>query len=77
MDIKAPNHNEFLNFQISRHIIQQAKDCLVILEEFKDDGFLNEEGYNRLRKKILSSSNDKIRDMKAIIEQFEIELRKT
>ena len=77
MDIKTPNHNEFLNFQISRNMIGQIKDCLIILEDFKKDGFLSEEGYSRLRGYLLGKTNDRIRDLQGVVEQFNIELRKT
>jgi hypothetical protein len=76
MEIKDQSHNDFLNFQVQRNMINSAKDCLVILEDLKADNILSEEYYIRLRAKILSSVNDRIRDMKAIIDQFTVELRK-
>jgi hypothetical protein len=76
MKVQGSNHNEFLIFQCSRNIINQAKDCLIILEDLKKDNILSEEYYARLRSKILGSANDKVRDMTAIIQQFSVELNK-
>jgi len=76
MEIKGASHNEFLNFQFRRNMLNEAKDCLNILEDFKKDGFLSEEGYSRLRSRLLGVTNDRIRDMEAILGQFTVELRK-
>ncbi len=77
MKAEGLNHNDFLNFQIARNMMNQAKDFLMILEDFKKDNILSEEYYARLRSKILGTTNDKIRDLKEAIDQFDIELRKT
>jgi len=49
---------------------------LVILEDFKNDNVISEEYYQKLRKKILGSANDKIRDWEEIIKGLDIEIRK-
>lgn len=71
------NHNEFLNFHVNRAMINLAKDCLCILEDFKEDGIINDDYYQKLRSRLLSRSNDSIRELKEIISQFDIELKKT
>lgn len=65
MDIKM---KEFVLFQNRRKVINLYKNFLILLEDLKEDGYnISEEKYQRLRKKVLDSGNDTIR-------QFEEEL---
>lgn len=59
---------EFILFQNRRKVINLYKNFLILLEDLKEDGYnISEEKYQRLRKKVLDSGNDAIR-------QFEEEL---
>ena len=65
MDIKM---KEFVLFQNRRKVINLYKNFLILLEDLKEDGYnISDEKYQRLRKKVLDSGNDSIR-------QFEEEL---
>lgn len=65
MDIKM---KEFVLFQNRRKVINLYKNFLILLEDLKEDGYnISEEKYQRLRKRVLDSGNDAIR-------QFEEEL---
>jgi hypothetical protein len=65
MDIKM---KEFVLFQNRRKVINLYKNFLILLEDLKEDGYnITEDKYQRLRKKVLDSGNDTIR-------QFEEEL---
>ncbi len=65
MDIKM---KEFILFQNRRKVINLYKNFLILLEDLKEDGYnISEDKYQRLRKKVLDSGNDAIR-------QFEEEL---
>ncbi len=65
MDIKM---KEFVLFQNRRKVINLYKNFLILLEDLKEDGYnITEDKYQRLRKKVLDSGNDAIR-------QFEEEL---
>jgi hypothetical protein len=65
MDIKM---KEFILFQNRRKVINLYKNFLILLEDLKEDGYnISEEKYQRLRKRVLDSGNDTIR-------QFEEEL---
>ena len=65
MDIKM---KEFILFQNRRKVINLYKNFLILLEDLKEDGYdISEEKYQRLRKKVLDSGNNAIR-------QFEEEL---
>lgn len=72
-----PNHNDFIMFQIRRNILNMAKECLIILEDLKKENVLSEEYYHKMRGKILSGANDKIRDLQEIIKDLDIEIKKT
>ncbi len=59
---------EFILFQNRRKVINLYKNFLILLEDLKEDGYnISEDKYQRLRKKVLDSGNDTIR-------QFEEEL---
>ena len=59
---------EFILFQNRRKVINLYKNFLILLEDLKEDGYnISEEKYQRLRKRVLDSGNDTIR-------QFEEEL---
>ena len=65
MDIKM---KEFVLFQNRRKVVNLYKNFLILLEDLKEDGYnISEEKYQRLRKRVLDSGNDTIR-------QFEEEL---
>ena len=65
MDIKM---KEFVLFQNRRKVVNLYKNFLILLEDLKEDGYnISEEKYQRLRKRVLDSGNDAIR-------QFEEEL---
>lgn len=70
------NHNDFLSFQCARALLNLNKEFLIILEDFKTDGFLTQDGYNKLRSRLLRAANDKIRDLQEVISQCNIELKK-
>lgn len=69
------NHNKFLCFQVSRNIIQLAKNFLILLEELRDNGRITVDEYQRLRSKVLGHSNDISRDLQTTIENFEVKLK--
>lgn len=76
MKNKSGDHNDFLNLLVYRSIINLSKSFLVTLEEFETDGIINQEYYQKQRKKILSEANDKIREFQETLERFKVELRK-
>lgn len=65
IDIKL---KEFVLFKNRRQVVNLYKNFLILLEDLKEDGYnISDEKYQRLRKKVLDSGNDSIR-------QFEEEL---
>ena len=60
IDIKL---KEFVLFKNRRQVVNLYKNFLILLEDLKEDGYnINDEKYQRLRKKILDSGNDSIRN---------------
>ena len=65
IDIKL---KEYVLFKNRRQVVNLYKNFLILLEDLKEDGYnISEDKYQRLRKKVLDSGNDTIR-------QFEEEL---
>lgn len=65
LDIKL---KEYIIFHNKRKVVNLYKNFLIILEDLREDGYnISDEKYQRLRKRILDSGNDAIR-------QFEEEL---
>jgi len=59
IDIKL---KEYVLFKNRRQVVNLYKNFLILLEDLKEDGYnINDEKYQRLRKKILDSGNDSIR----------------
>jgi hypothetical protein len=60
IDIKI---KEYVLFKNRRQVVNLYKNFLILLEDLKEDGYnINDEKYQRLRKKILDSGNDSIRN---------------
>jgi hypothetical protein len=65
LDIKL---KEYIIFHNKRKVVNLYKNFLIILEDLREDGYnISDEKYQRLRKRVLDSGNDAIR-------QFEEEL---
>jgi hypothetical protein len=65
IDIKL---KDYVLFKNRRQVVNLYKNFLILLEDLKEDGYnISDEKYQRLRKKVLDSGNDSIR-------QFEEEL---
>tara|TARA_B100001245_G_C22699343_1_gene340833 strand:+ start:413 stop:634 length:222 start_codon:yes stop_codon:yes gene_type:complete len=64
---------EFLRFQNKRKVIGLCKNFLVLLEDVKDGpNRLTDEQYQKLRKKILDSGNDVIREFDEYTDKLDI-----
>ena len=60
IDIKL---KDYILFKNRRQVLNLYKNFLILLEDLKEDGYnINDEKYQRLRKKILDSGNDSIRN---------------
>lgn len=75
-DCNNQNHNDFLVFQIKRGLFYIMKNYLNTLEEFKEDNLISQEYFDKARKRILSDTNNKLREIEEIIQDLNIELKK-
>lgn len=67
----------FVEFQIDRNITNLYKSFLIILEDLSDPPYnLPEEVRIKLRKKILDSGNDTIRELNVLISKFDLKFKK-
>lgn len=69
------NHNDYIEFQLKRNVTVLFKNFLVLLEDLRDYNNISEEEYQKLRKKVLSNSNDCIRELTQTISQFNFQLK--
>ena len=63
---------EYIAFKSHRVITGLFKDFLFILEELEDSGRINEEMFDRLRKRVLTRGNNAIRTITEEIESLDI-----
>ena len=60
----SDNAKDFVQFQNQRKIIGLCKNFLFLIEDIKNEkGVLDEEAYQRVRKRVLDYGNDTIREM--------------
>ncbi|MEK6879927.1 MAG: hypothetical protein AABY22_09985 [Nanoarchaeota archaeon] len=67
---------DFLIFQLNRNIINLYKSFLIILEDLQESPYnIPEETRLRLRKKVLDSGNDALRELETYISKFKFALK--
>tara|TARA_Y100001938_G_C8024218_1_gene397052 strand:+ start:67 stop:300 length:234 start_codon:yes stop_codon:yes gene_type:complete len=77
MGNRLPNkEREFLKFQLRRKVTSLYKNFLFILEDLDSKAYnMDEESYQRYRKRILDHGNDLIREIEEDLDKFDIKLR--
>ena len=77
MGNRLPNkEREFLKFQLRRNVTSLYKNFLFILEDLDSKAYnMDEESYQRYRKRILDHGNDLIREIEEDLDKFDIKLR--
>ena len=64
---------DYLQFQIRRSITNLFKDFLLILEDLQETDYnIADAVYQKYRKRVLDSANDKIREIEEILNNLEI-----
>jgi hypothetical protein len=68
------NAKEFVQFQNRRKIINLCKNFLFLIEDLKEErSVLDEEAYQRIRKRVLDHGNDTVREMDENFKNLKIE----
>jgi hypothetical protein len=63
-------------FQIKRKIINIYKNFFFILEDLGDSGYnINDETYQKIRKRILDNANDAIREIEESFSKLNISIK--
>ena len=77
MGNRLPNkEREFLKFQLRRKVTSLYKNFLFILEDLDSKAYnMDEESYQRYRKRILDHGNDLIREIEEDLDKIDIKLR--
>jgi len=61
----------FLGGFVQKAIKRLFLSFIIILEDFRDDGRMSDEEFQRIRKRILDSGNDVIRDIVGELQNFD------
>lgn len=68
---------EFLNFHIRRKVTVLFTTFLNQLEDLREDGLgVSDDKYQRVRKRVLDSGNDCIRDLEIMIDKLNVSIKK-
>ena len=69
-------YRNFLSFQMQRKVKNLYKQFLFMLEDISADGYdIEEEDFQRYRKRILDHGNDTARELEEYLEKFDIKLK--
>jgi nucleoid-associated protein YejK len=66
---------DFLRFQVNRKVTNLYKNFLFMVEDLYNSGDLDEESFQRIRKRILDYGNDTIREIEENLDNFEFKLK--
>lgn len=76
MEKGDPKLREYVLFQFRRKITNLYKQCLFILEDSVNSNYnINNETYQKFRKRILDHGNDTIREIEEELEKFDFKLK--
>jgi hypothetical protein len=76
MEINDNKIKELFLFQIRRKITSIYKNFFFILEDLIDSGYnIDDESYQRIRKRILDNANDAIREIEEQLNNLNINLK--
>lgn len=76
MDLNSDKIKELALFQIKRKITNIYKNFFFILEDLSDSGYnINDENYQKIRKRILDNANDAIREIEDYFNNLNINLK--
>jgi hypothetical protein len=64
--------NKFIGGAIKQAVTRSFLNSIQILEDIKADGRMDEEEFTRLRKRVLDSGNNAIRDINTALEGFDL-----
>ena len=74
--MKGEKEKEFLPFHVPRNVVSLYKSFLFILEDLKAQGYdIDEDMYQRCRKRVLDQGNDTIREIEDYLNNFDIRLK--
>ena len=70
------NLNDLVNGQIQRRVTFLSVSFLEILEEFLEDGVINQEYYDKMRGRIFDKSGGVTRELQTMINSLDISFKK-
>lgn len=76
MDFESNKIKELAIFQIKRKITNIYKNFFFILEDLSDSGHnINDEVYQKIRKRILDNANDAIREIEEYFNNLDVKIK--
>jgi|TARA_B100001105_G_C22345240_1_gene423139 nucleoid-associated protein YejK len=66
---------DFLRFQVNRKVTNLYKNFLFMVEDLYNNREIDEETFQRIRKRILDYGNDTIREIEENLDNFEFKLK--
>lgn len=76
MELESNKIKELALFQVKRKITNIYKNFFFILEDLSDNGYnINEEVYQKIRKRILDNANDAIREIEEYFNNLEVKIK--
>lgn len=76
MELNEDKIKEMTLFQVKRKITSIYKNFFFIIEDLSDAGYnLNDETYQKIRKRVLDNANDAIREIEDYFNNLKINLK--
>jgi len=76
MELNSEKIKELALFQVKRKITSIYKNFFFILEDLSDSGYnINDETYQKIRKRILDNANDAIREIEEYFNNLDIKVK--
>lgn len=76
MELNNEKIKELALFQVKRKITSIYKNFFFILEDLSDSGYnINDETYQKIRKRILDNANDAIREIEEYFNNLDIKVK--
>jgi len=76
MELNNEKIKELALFQVKRKITNIYKNFFFILEDLSDSGYnINDETYQKIRKRILDNANDAIREIEEYFNNLDIKVK--
>lgn len=71
LEEQGEHNRDFVDYQIQQNITKLFKNTLLEVENLKEKNAISQEDFESIRKKILDSGNDSIREIQSLLDVFD------